>query len=160
MSEGSSQIQADSARLVAPVLDNTESDRPVVLFNCWRNYALIGAGWFFVGLGLLGAVLPLLPTTPFLLLAAACFARSSQRFYDWLHANSLFGEYLRRYRNGDGLPLRVKMFALFLLWSSLGFSIFLVLPAHRWYLHLVLAGIGVTVSVHVLRIKTRAAGEK
>ena len=115
---------------------------------------LIGAGWLCVGLGLLGAVLPLLPTTPFLLLAAACFARSSQRFYDWLQENRLFGEYLRRYRDGEGIPLRAKIVAITLIWVSLPASTLLVLPAHWWHMQVALFLVGIVVTVHILRTKT------
>ena len=70
---------------------------------------LLGA--VFAGSGLLGVVIPGLPTTPFMLLAAACFARSSERFYNWLITNPLFGEQVRRYRAGHGLRPRVKLLA-------------------------------------------------
>lgn len=125
----------------------------------WSRYFLIAAGWIFVGLGLVGAVLPLLPTTPFLLLAAACFARSSQRFYHWLHANRLFGDYLRRYRDGEGIPLRAKVISISLLWLTLTSSALFALPSHWWHLRLGLVLIGLAVSVHILRIRTRVTKE-
>ena len=115
---------------------------------------LTSAGLIFLGLAALGAVLPLLPVTPFLLLAAACFARSSDRLYRWLHENRLFGEYLRRYRAGEGIPLLSKVLTLTLLWSTLGFSAFLALPAGNWLLKVLLAAVGAAVTVHILRIKT------
>jgi len=71
---------------------------------------LVIAGTIFTGLGLLGILLPLLPTTPFLLLAVACYARSSKRFYCWLLNNKWFGTYLRDYRDGKGITLKVKVF--------------------------------------------------
>lgn len=121
----------------------------------WCRYFLIAVGWISVSLGLIGAVLPLLPTTPFLLLAAACFARSSPRFYHWLHTNPFFGEYLRRYRSGEGIPLRAKIMTISLLWLTLATSAFWVVPAHYWYVRLGLALLGLAVTFHLLRIRTR-----
>jgi len=87
------------------------------------------AGTLFVVLGVVGALVPVLPATPFLLLAAACYARSSRRLYGWLFTNRVFGEYLRRYRDGEGLPLASKIATLVLLWITLGVSALLALPA-------------------------------
>ncbi|HEY0490330.1 MAG TPA: YbaN family protein [Telluria sp.] len=81
---------------------------------------LIGA--IAVLLALLGVFLPLLPTTPFLLLASACFARGSTRLHGWLLNNKLFGAYLRNYEQGRGIPLRGKVVALGLLWASIVYS--------------------------------------
>ena len=120
-----------------------------------RRFLLIGAGWLCVGLGLLGAVLPLLPTTPFLLLAAACFARSSPRFYHWLHANRLFGGYLLRYRRGEGIPRRAKIISIGLLWLTLLTSAVWAVPARWWPVHALLLLIGVAVTAHILRIGKR-----
>ena len=78
----------------------------------WRQRLLMLCGLLCVMLGLLGAVLPLLPTTPFLLVAAACFERSSPRLQRWLFSNRLFGDALRRYRNGEGMPRRSKIVLL------------------------------------------------
>ena len=66
---------------------------------------------------------PLLPTIPFLLLAAACYARSSERFYHWLLNNRWFGSYIRNYREGKGVPLKVKIFTIALLWIVIGCSV-------------------------------------
>jgi len=67
------------------------------------RWLLLGIGWLCVGLGAVGVVLPLLPTTPFLLLAAACFARASLRFYDWLLNTPVLGQYIEEYRAGLGI---------------------------------------------------------
>ena len=106
-------------------------------------------------LAVAGIVLPLLPTTPFLLLAAACFARSSPRLDDWLHHNRLFGPYLRAYRDGHGIPLRVKVSIISLLWISITLSAIFAIPTRLWALRFTLVAIALLVSIHVLRIKTR-----
>ncbi len=126
----------------------------------WQRSLLILAGLLFTGLAMAGAVLPLLPATPFLLLAAACFARSSPRLHHWLHANPLFGDYLRRWRNGEGMPLRAKIVTLSLLWLSLSSSALLAVPAHLWPARIALALVGVGVSIHILRSKTCRASAR
>ena len=73
---------------------------------------LISAGFLCVALGALGLVLPVMPTTPFLLLAAACFARSSPRFYDWLLNLRLFGTLIRNWQQTRSIPIRAKLLAI------------------------------------------------
>ena len=81
-------------------------------------------GCFFVGLGAIGAVIPGMPTTVFLVLAAACFIRSSQKLYDWLIANRTFGPYLKDYREGKGIPFRAKIVALAMIVIFVSFAVF------------------------------------
>lgn len=119
-----------------------------------RRSLLTLAGLLCVMLAAAGVVLPLLPTTPFLLLAAACFARSSPKLDHWLHHNRLFGPYLVRYRRGDGLPMTAKVSILSLLWLSLASSACFAVPDRLWPVRWLLALIGVAVSIHILRIKT------
>jgi uncharacterized membrane protein YbaN (DUF454 family) len=109
----------------------------------------------FVGLAVIGVFLPVLPTTPFLLLAAYCFARSSGRLYRWLHTNRWFGSYLRRYRNGEGLPLATRVITVALLWTMLTISIFLYVHPELWWARLGLAAIGIAVTIHVMGMKGR-----
>ncbi|MBN1611857.1 MAG: YbaN family protein [Polyangiaceae bacterium] len=116
---------------------------------------LVAAGVLCVGLGVVGVVVPVLPTTPLLLLAAACFLRSSNRLHRWLLGNRVFSEYLRRYQSGEGLPLSSKLTTLVLLWSTLAVSAFAAVPVRLWWVRLVLLAVGVGVTVHILRIKTR-----
>ena len=73
------------------------------------------AGSVFVVLGAFGVILPGLPTTPFLILAAACYIRSSQKLYDWLITNKTFGPYLKDYREGKGMPRKAKIVAVSML---------------------------------------------
>ena len=72
-----------------------EKDDKVFFPNIFLRYLLIVFGTFFLFLGLIGIILPLLPTTPFLLLAAACYARSSKKYHSWLLKNKLFGSYIK-----------------------------------------------------------------
>jgi uncharacterized membrane protein YbaN (DUF454 family) len=110
------------------------------------------AGVLSVALGMLGILLPLLPTTPFLLLAAACFLRSSPRLYAWLLNHRWFGRYIRHYREHRAIPLRAKVIVLALLWATIGYAAIAV--ANAWWLRALLVGIAVAVSAHVLRLKT------
>lgn len=81
------------------------------------------AGVLALLLGVLGLFLPLLPTTPFLLLASACFARGSTRLHRWLLQHRVFGVYLRNVEAGNGIPRRAKIVALTMMWASLVYSI-------------------------------------
>jgi len=113
---------------------------------------LIVSGTVCVGLGMLGIFLPLLPTTPFLLLAAACYIRSSEKFYRWLIANRWFGKYIRNYREGRGVPLSTKVMAISLLWITIGYSAFFVVDILAVRILLILIAAGVT--VHLVLLKT------
>jgi uncharacterized membrane protein YbaN (DUF454 family) len=116
------------------------------------RYLLIAAGLLAVVLGAVGIFLPILPTTPFLLLAAFLFARSSDRFYRWLHTNRWFGAYLTNYREGRGLPARDKVLTILTLWLAIGLSAGLALSS--WWARAGLAAIAVAVTIHLLRIPT------
>jgi len=80
-------------------------------------------GTIAVALAILGVFLPLLPTTPFLLLASACYARGSKRMHAWLLGNKVFGAYLKDFEDGRGIPLRGKIVALSLMWISIIYAI-------------------------------------
>lgn len=116
------------------------------------RYALLALGWLSVLLGVIGMFLPLLPTTPFLLLAAACFARSSERFYQWLVGHPRLGPWIRDYLNGQGIPLKAKVYSLALMWSSIALSCYLVRHPWAWAFMLTSACL---VSLYILRQKTR-----
>lgn len=116
-----------------------------VLFNM--------VGCIAVALAILGIFLPLLPTTPFLLLASACFLRGSTRMHRWLMSNPLFGEYIRNIEEKRGIPWKAKGTILLLMWGSLSWSIFLV---HSTPVRVALLMIGVGVTVYLFRMKTLA----
>ena len=85
-------------------------------------------GFGFVALGILGAFLPVLPTTPFMLLAAACFARASARFYNWLLNNRTFGPLVVEWRRHRSIPYRTKLWAIALMAGTLTVSIVFFVP--------------------------------
>jgi uncharacterized protein len=113
---------------------------------------LILLGLICVLVGIVGIFLPLLPTTPFLLLAAFLFARSSDRFLDWLLTNRWFGTYIRNYREGRGIPAREKAITLVTLWLTICFAAFFVIE--NLWVQLILLGIAAGVTTHLLRVKT------
>jgi hypothetical protein len=112
---------------------------------------LILIGTISVALAILGMFLPVLPTTPFLLLAAICYARGSKRFYHWLMTNRWCGQYIRNYREGKGIPLRQKLFTILLLWLTIGYSVWAV---SLWWVQLILLAIAGGVTIHLVTIKT------
>nr|WP_272492707.1 YbaN family protein [Pseudomonas sp. TMW22091] len=115
------------------------------------RYVLFAIGWLSVTLGVIGIFLPVLPTTPFLLLAAACFARSSPRFYQWLVDHPRLGPWIRDYLDGNGIPLKGKVYAIGLMWLSIGLSCYLV-PL-LWARGFMLTS-AVCVTIYILRQKT------
>lgn len=109
-------------------------------------------GVLAVGLGVLGVFVPLLPTTPFLLLAAACFARSSDRFYRWLLGNRWLGSYIRDYREHRATTKAVKVASITMLWVSIGAAV--AFAADGWIVRSVLLAVAVGVTVHLLSLRT------
>lgn len=116
-----------------------------------RKAVLIFFGTVCVGLGVLGMFLPLMPTTVFLLMAAYCYSRSSDRFHNWLLNNRLCGKYIRNYKSGQGITVRQKVTTITILWASIGFSIWYV---GGFWTTLLLASVAVGVTFHILWIKT------
>lgn len=119
---------------------------------------LLGCGWLSVGLGVVGIFLPVLPTTPFLLLAAACFVRTSPRFYHWLVSHPRLGSYVISYLDGKGIPKKAKIYTLLLMWSTLLLSAFVILDVMAVRVILPLIGLGV--SIYILCLPTAEARPK
>lgn len=119
---------------------------------------LIVIGTISVFLGVLGIFMPLLPTTPFLLLAAFCYAKSSERFYNWLITNRFCGQYIRNYREGLGIKLKHKLFTISLLWLTIGYSVIMVI-SNKWVRFLLIL-IAISVTIHLIKLKTYKGDEK
>jgi uncharacterized protein len=113
-------------------------------------YVIIGT--LFLIIGVIGVFLPILPTTPFLLVAVACYARGSKKLYDRLINNKWIGTYIKNYREGKGIPLRGKVLSIFMLWFSISFSI--VFFIHILFIRVMLIVIAVAVTIHLLKIRS------
>jgi uncharacterized membrane protein YbaN (DUF454 family) len=110
------------------------------------------AGTISLVFGAIGIVLPILPTTPFLLLALACYCRSSERMTHWMLNNKYFGKYIRNYKEGKGIPLKTKLFVISILWITISYSALFVIPV--WIAQLILFIIAAAVSFHITRLPT------
>jgi uncharacterized protein len=117
-----------------------------------RRGILVSLGTISLALGIIGIFIPILPTTPFLLLAAGCYAKGSKRFYQWLMKNRWLGSYIRNYQEGRGIPLKVKIATILLLWSTMAVSIIMIVSNN--YIKLILFVIGLCVTIHIITIKT------
>ncbi len=117
-----------------------------------KRQLLIITGTICVAIGVTGIFIPILPTTPFLLLAAVCYLRSSPRFYRWLMNNRWFGTYIRNYTEGRGIPLKVKLFTIALLWVAIGISIWVVA---NWIVTIILLIIAAAVTLHIIFIRAK-----
>lgn len=111
---------------------------------------LIVIGLGCTALAVVGIFLPVLPTVPFLLLAAACFARSSEAFHDWLLNHRQLGPMIRGYLDDLGIPLRAKIISISLLWGSIFISVFFLVSL-TW-IKIILLAIGLCVTVYLLRL--------
>lgn len=110
------------------------------------------AGTFFLAVGMIGVPLPFLPTTPFLILAAACYMRGSPRMHRWMLTNRYFGAYLKNYIEGKGLPVKTKVASIATLWVVILFSALVVTESVLIRAVLLVVGIGVT--IHLVALKT------
>ncbi len=116
------------------------------------KYILAFLGTVSLMLGVLGIFLPVLPTTPFLLLAAALYLRSSRRLYNWLLSHKHLGPYIKNFYEEKAIPLRVKIVSVSLLWITLLYCAFFV--ASAWWMRILFIAIAAGVTVHILGYKT------
>ncbi|MFX0002143.1 MAG: YbaN family protein [Candidatus Hodarchaeota archaeon] len=118
------------------------------------NRFIFLGGFISLVLGIIGIAIPILPTTPFLLIASAAFAKSSSRFNRWLLNNKILGAYIRNYREGKGLPLKVKIITITILWITI--LITLIFLMGLIWLQILLICIAIAVSIHIILIKPKA----
>ncbi len=116
------------------------------------RFLLTIAGTFFVFVGIIGIILPILPTTPFLLLAAACYSKGSKKYHNWLLNNRVFGNYIRNYLEGNGIPLKVKSLTITFLWVTISISTLFFVEIFLVKILLFIIAIGVT--AHILTLRT------
>lgn len=121
------------------------------MFQSAQKALLIFFGTLSLSFGVIGIFLPVLPTTPFLLLAACCYMRSSKKLYAWLIRRKVIGVYLYGYITYRAVPKNTKIFSLIFLWATLVTSMFLV---GHWPVRALLVLVGVGVSMHLLTLKT------
>lgn len=127
---------------MVPILNKKEKTlkKPVKIL-------MIVTGTFLIGVSIVGIFVPVLPTTPFLLLAASLYAKSSRRFYNWLINNRILGRYIKSYREGKGIPLKVKIIAISILWITIGYSAIFAMEILWVRILLILIAIGVTIHI-------------
>jgi uncharacterized membrane protein YbaN (DUF454 family) len=116
------------------------------------KYVYIALGSVALALGVVGIFVPLLPTTPFLLLAAALYLKGSPRLYAWLLGQKYLGTYIRNFREHRAIPLRAKILSVLLLWGTLLYAAFFVVSL--LWVKILLLGIAIGVSIHILSFKT------
>lgn len=124
--------------------ERTAKRRPI------RRILLIILGSLFALLGAIGIILPLLPTTPFALLASACYTLSSPPLARRLEASRILGSYLRHWRTGEGVPLKTKILAILWLWLGLAVSMAI---ARSTVVYIILPIIGTLVTLHIALIR-------
>jgi uncharacterized membrane protein YbaN (DUF454 family) len=117
-----------------------------------KKIFLITLGSIFLALGILGIFLPLLPTTPFLLLTTACYARSSKQLLEKIISNRLIGKYIIDYQQNKGIRKSIKIYVLTLLWTTIALSI--IFFADALWAKIILGCVAVGVSIHISTFKT------
>ena len=128
---------------------NTRKLNQQLVLSRVARVLLFTAGNISLAFGVIGIFLPLLPTTPFLLLAAACYVRSSDKFYRWLIAHPVLSKYILAYLNGEGIPRKVKRYTLLTMWLTMTISVVIV---PLWQVQVLLLCIAVMVSTYIWRL--------
>lgn len=121
--------------------------------NRFKRLLYLIVGWVSLVLGIIGIILPLLPTTPFILLSAWCFSQSSVRFHNWLKAHKFFGPMLENWQSDKGIPRKSRNRAIIFMWCGMSLSIFLV---SKFWATIMLISIGLCVSIYLFRLPLRA----
>jgi len=117
-----------------------------------KKIVLVAVGCIFLALGAIGVALPVLPTTPFVLVSAACFGASNERLYNWLLRNRVFGPFIENYRTKQGISVWHKATSIAFLWTGLIIS---MVTVRTTLIYIVLGIVGAGVTIHLLMIKTK-----
>ena len=117
-----------------------------------KKLLLVSLGTLSLIIGIIGILIPLLPTTPFLLLAAACYIKGSKKFYNWLIKNRWLGQYIKNYQDDRGIPFKVKIITVIVLWSTIITSS--ILFVSNLIIKIILFIIAISVTIHIIKIKT------
>ncbi len=133
----------------------SEFSKPLLNSRTLRGL-LTGIGLLSTALGVIGIFVPLLPTVPLLLLAAACFARSSEWFHNWLLEHPQLGPMIRGYLDGQGIPLRAKITAISMIWLSIPVSLYFI---PLFWVQIFLIAIGLCVTIYLLRLPLAEKGD-
>ncbi|MBC7088565.1 MAG: YbaN family protein [Tissierellales bacterium] len=112
---------------------------------------LIVVGTVSLSLGIIGIPLPILPTTPFLLLSAACYIRSSDKLYDWLINHQYLGKYIKNYRENHSIPKKAKVISITTLWLGISISAWLI---SKLIISVILFIVAIGVTIHIMSFKT------
>lgn len=120
--------------------------------NKFLRVFLIISGFLSLFIAILGIFLPLVPTTPLVLLAAYLFSKSSDRFYSWITNNKYFGKYIKNYQDGKGISRKTKITAITSMWSVLIISA--IWATEVLFVRIILAIVGIGVTIHLLRMPT------
>lgn len=132
---------------------SSEQNVQVKSISPLTKYLYLASGFILVIIGVIGIFLPILPTTIFLILASACFIRSSPQANEWLRNHKILGMYIKNYQDKSGLTLKSKMINIILLWVMISSSAFLF--TKLWYVRLLLILIAAGVTIHLLMVKTK-----
>ena len=132
---------------------SSEQNVQVKSISPLTKYLYLASGFILVIIGVIGIFLPILPTTIFLILASACFIRSSSKANEWLRNHKILGMYIKNYQDKSGLTLKSKIINIILLWLMISVSAFLF--TEIWYIRLLLFLIAVGVTIHLLIVKTK-----
>lgn len=121
------------------------------------SFSLKKSFYFIIGsialaAGFVGIFLPVLPTTPFVLLAAWCFFRSSPRLYEWVINNERFGDTIENYHQGKGITKAIKIKAIVMMWLALSVSVYFTITSFQ--LIALLYAIAIAVTVYLIRLPT------
>jgi len=110
----------------------------------------LSMGMIFTGLGMVGIIVPGLPTTIFMILAAGCFFRSSTKMYHWVVGHPLFGDQVLRFRKGEGMPKKAKYLSIVTMWTFIMFAVFIGLPDSPAWIKYFIVFFGATGTLYII----------